>query len=94
MDRAVVRNLWLPSAYKHGAIPETRHLLRSQQIMDWINHYHPADKPIDTLRLDAKFDSDSTHILWAADVWYSIKKHWVLELQRRIRAHQSMEGHS
>jgi len=33
-----------------------------------------------------KFDSDSSHILWAADVWYSIKKNWVLELQRLIRA--------
>jgi hypothetical protein len=31
-------------------------------------------------------DTELLHILWAADVWYSIKKHWVLELQRRIRA--------
>ena len=26
------------------------------------------------------------NILWAADVWYSIKKHWALEAQRLIRA--------
>jgi hypothetical protein len=25
-------------------------------------------------------------VLWAADVWYSIKKAWVGELQRLIRA--------
>ncbi|MEO8426108.1 MAG: hypothetical protein ABI651_03255, partial [Verrucomicrobiota bacterium] len=94
MDKAVVRNVWLPAAYKHGAIPDTKHLLKSQQIMDWINNYHPTDKPVETLQLDAEFDSDSTHILWAADVWYSIKKHWVLELRRRIRADRSSEGHS
>jgi len=29
---------------------------------------------------------DSSHILWAAGVWYSIKKHWVLELQRLLGA--------
>ena len=87
--KAVVRNVWLPSAYKHGAIPDTKHLLNSQPIKDWINHSHPADRPIDTPQLDVKFDADSSHILWAADVWYSIKKHWVLELQRLLRATHS-----
>jgi hypothetical protein len=86
MGKAIVRNVRLPSAYKHGAIPDTRHLLKSDQIKDWINNYRPADKPLDTPHLDLQFGSDSSHILWAADVWYSIKKHWVLELQRQIRA--------
>jgi hypothetical protein len=86
LDKAAVRNVCLPSAYKHGAIPDTRHLLNSRQIRDWINCYHPADKPIDTPQPGVKFDADSAHVLWAADVWYSIKKHWVLELQRLLRA--------
>jgi hypothetical protein len=89
MDHALVRNVWLPTAYKHGAIPDTKHLLKSQPIMDWINRYHPSDQLIDTPQLDVTFDADSAHILWAAEVWYSIKKHWVLELQRRIRARRS-----
>ena len=59
--------------------------------MDWINNYRPADTPVDTPRVDRTFDADSDHILWAAEVWYSIKKHWVLELQRWIRAHHSQE---
>jgi hypothetical protein len=92
LDKAVVRNVCLPSAYKHGSIPDTKHLLQSQQIKDWINHYHPADKPIDTPRPEMNFDSDSSHILWAADGWYSIKKHWVLELQRLLRAKPAPEG--
>ena len=84
--KAVVRNVWLPTEYKHGEIPNTKHLLKSQQIKDWINNYRPAPEPIITPKLDVQFDADSSHILWAADVWYSIKKHWVLELQRLIQA--------
>jgi hypothetical protein len=87
--KAVVRNVWLPTAYKHGEIPDTEHLLKSQQIIDWINAYHPSAKPLDTLQLNVSFNEDSNHILWAADVWFSIKKHWVLELQRLIRAQNS-----
>jgi hypothetical protein len=84
--KAAVRNVWLPAEYKHGMIPDTQHLLKSQQLMDWINAYRPTDEPIVVAKLDAQFDADSRHILWAADVWYSIKKHWVLELQRLILA--------
>jgi len=94
MGKAVVRNVVLPSAYKHGAIPDTKHLLKSQEMKDWINNYRPPDKAVNAPQLDVKFDVDSKHILWAADVWYSIKKHWVLELQRRIRATGSPEGHA
>jgi len=80
--KAVVRNVQLPSSYNHFTIPATRQLVKSQAIMDWINNYTPTNTP----QLNATFDSDSSHILWAADVWHGIKKHWVLELQRLIRA--------
>ena len=87
-----MRNVELPSAYKHREIPDTEHLLKSRAILDWINNYVPADKPVDRAQLDVKFDGDSRHILWAADVWHSIKKHWVLELQRSIRARRAPKG--
>jgi hypothetical protein len=90
--KAVVRNVWLPVEYKHGEIPDTKHLLQSQPIKDWINHYRPAAELIVTPTLDARFDADSRHILWAADVWYSVKQHWVLELQRLLRAQPPPEG--
>lgn len=83
---AVVRNVRLPSSYRHGAIPDTKHLLKSQEIRDWINAYQPGHGPLETPKLDFSFDADSKHILWAADVWYSIKKHWVIELQRLLQA--------
>ena len=28
---AVVRNVWLPAAYQHGTIPDTRHLLKTRR---------------------------------------------------------------
>lgn len=87
--KALVRNVWLPSEYKHGSIPDTKHLLESQAMKDWINNYRPASDLIVTPQLDQQFDSDSSHILWAADVWFSIKKHWVLELQRLIQARRA-----
>jgi len=79
---AMVRNVQLSSGHNHFNAPSTRHLLDSQEIIDWINNYEPADTPTP----EVKFDSDSSNILWAADVWFSIKKHWVLELQRLISA--------
>jgi hypothetical protein len=88
--KAVVRNVRLPSAYWHSTIPNTQHLVKSQKIKDWINQYRPTGKPLDTPSLDVEFDSDTSNILWAADVWFSIKKHWVLELQRVIRAKRAL----
>ena len=80
--RATVRNVRLPTACRHGSVPDTRRLLASREMVDWINHYTPANPPA----LNVQFKDDSPNILWAADVWYEIKKHWVLELQRLIRA--------
>ena len=42
--------------------------------------------------LDAVLPQDPDapqHVLWAADVWYSIKKHWCLEAQNRVRAQRA-----
>jgi hypothetical protein len=79
---ASVRNVQLRLGTSHGTVPVSDHLLKSREIIDWINAYQPTSKP----RLNVKFESDSSHILWAADAWHGIKKHWVLELQRVIRA--------
>jgi hypothetical protein len=77
-----IRNVELPALYPHCTLPATAHLLESREIIDWINSYQPTEKP----RLRVKFEANAAHILWAADVWHDIKKHWVLELQRVIRA--------
>jgi hypothetical protein len=62
--------------------------LKSQAIKDWINNYTPSDQPVATPSMDAPLDANCRNLLWAAEVWFSIKKHWVLELQRVIRANR------
>lgn len=79
---AHVRNIRLQTGSNHFNTPSTKHLLDRPKVMEWIYNYTPSEQPTP----DGKFGSDSSHIQWAADVWYSIRKHWVLELQRIIRA--------
>ncbi len=79
---ASVRNVKLPVSYSHVTVPTTSHLPKNRKIIDWINNYSPSSEP----KLTLKFESSSRNILWAADVWHSIKKHWVLEIQRLIHA--------
>jgi hypothetical protein len=84
---AKVRNLELPMDYSHVFVPATSHLARDPAMRAWINAYVPgqsADPPV-----QAQFTDNS---LWAADVWYSIKKHWVLEAQKLVRARQALAG--
>jgi len=86
--KAQVRNIELPAFWSHGSVPDTRHLLNSQELKDRINAYTP-DQPM-TLDDPANSDPETMHLMWAQDVWFSIKKHWVLELQRLIRARRAL----
>jgi len=79
---ANVRNVVLPAAYNHVMVPLTQALARDPQVRNWINDYRPG-KSADPSALPG---DAALHVLWAADVWYSIKKHWCLEAQRLIRA--------
>ena len=53
----------------------------------WIDAYVPGRRR----RRDAAGDAGDD-VLWAADVWYSVKKHWALEAQRLIRARRAALG--
>ena len=88
--RAVVRNVRLPSASGHASIPYAKNLLKDQEIVDWINNYQPADPAVDAPELNPRFGLKNARVLWAAEVWRGIKKHWVLELQRVIRAKRDL----
>jgi hypothetical protein len=88
---ARVRNVQLPAGWAHGPIPDTEHLLKSQAVMDRINGYHPppgADIVIE--QNEDTMNPETLYLPWAEDVWFSIRKHWVLELQRLIRARRAM----
>jgi hypothetical protein len=80
--QARVRNVRLPATSAHLSIPDAKGLLEDQTIKEWIASYEVPSPD------GAKPDpgSKSARALWAAEVWYGIRKHWVLELQRLIRA--------
>ena len=89
LGTAVVSNVKLPAGYSHFRIPITEHLAGSTKTREWINNYAPAaEKP----EITVGFEADSDNILFAADIWYSIKKHWCIELQQLIRAKRRMEN--
>ena len=92
---ARVRNVQLPSEWKHREIPDTKRLLKSQATIDRINNYTPGDKSFVTVEPNADtLNPETMHLFWAEDVWYSLKKHWVIELQRLIRARRALHGDS
>jgi hypothetical protein len=79
---AAVRNVVLPMTYNHITVPITHALAADPKARAWINAYVPGT--VDEPRVPA--DVRGLNILWAADVWFSIKKHWCLEAQTLIRA--------
>ena len=82
---AQVRNVELPPAYSHVFVVQTSALARDPAMREWLNAYVPgraAELPANALSTD--------NSLWAADVWYSIKKHWVLEAQKFVRAKREL----
>jgi hypothetical protein len=84
---AVVRNVSLPGHYNHVTLPATRRFAEDKALRDWINRYTPdATLPPPP----APAAGSDNGLLWATDVWYSVKKHWVLEAQRVIRARRDL----
>jgi len=86
--KANVRNVMLPATYNHVMVPATRELAQDAQVRDWINAFVPG-KDLDPSGLPIEA---SMHVMWAADVWYSIKKHWCIEAQNLIRARRMALG--
>ncbi len=82
---AKVHNVNLPIGYNHVFVPNTDYLIDEPRKRDWINAY-PGAKEGDAATIPG---GDDDHVLWAADVWHSIKKHWCLEAQRLIRAQRA-----
>lgn len=90
--QALVRNVRLPSSNAHLSIPYAKELLENPEALDWIQHYQPGREPGDTPEATMEFGLKNARILWAAEVWYGIKKHWVLELQRLIQSQSTRQN--
>ncbi len=81
---ARVRNVMLPAAYSHVALPAAAHLAANAATRAWIERYVPG------MALPALPEADVQNLLHAADIWYSVKKHWCLEAQRLVRAQRAV----
>jgi hypothetical protein len=80
---AQVRNVALPPAAGHVSLPLAKPLALDPITRAWIDDYAPGPG---VPELPASSSADVANLLHAADIWYSIKKHWCLEAQRLIRA--------
>ncbi len=78
---ALVRNVILPESCSHIGLPLTEGLAERPETRRWIEAYTPADSSqrpgLETLETEG-------NIVFAAELWYSIKKLWCLELKRSI----------
>jgi hypothetical protein len=81
LGSAHVRNVILPPTASHIDLPRVAELAANPVTRDWIERYTPGtDAPQPHVAID------TSNLLHAADIWYSVKKHWCLEAQRLIRA--------
>jgi len=84
--QAMVRNVRLRSLSAHSNLPDTSGLLKDEEVRKWIDHYQPGGTPGGTTTAGIGSGTKSARMVWAAEVWHAIKKHWVLEVQRLVRA--------
>jgi len=85
LGTAQVRNVELPSDYSHVTVAATAHLARDPALRDWINAYVPGQTT-----MPPSSQANTTNLMWAADVWHDIKKHWAKQAQQVLREQQRM----
>ena len=77
-----MRNVILPADYTHIGLPDTRHLAANPVTRAWIEAYTPEAHAA----IPDAAGADTTNLVHAADIWYSVKRHWTLEAQRLVAA--------
>jgi hypothetical protein len=87
MGTAAVRNILLPEDYHHVTLPYVRHLANQPVTRNWINDYRPNTP---ARELPASPNIDTTNLVHAADIWFSIKKHWCIAAQTLVRARRAL----
>jgi hypothetical protein len=79
---AAVRNVTLPVTYTHIGLPRTEHLAADPVTRAWIDAYAPGT----SVAVPDEHGVDTTNLVHAADIWYSVKKNWCLSARRRLDA--------
>ncbi len=77
----LVRNVTLPAGISHVFVPGTAGLVQQPAMRAWLNDYNPKNA-----KQPPPPESDADDVVWAADNWFNIKRHWTLEAQRFVRA--------
>ncbi|MFO1312693.1 MAG: hypothetical protein U1F41_11595 [Burkholderiales bacterium] len=73
---SAVRNVVLPASYSHIGAPAMEHLARQPSTRAWIAAWQPGSTE------PPPADADVRNLELAADLWYSIRRHWCIEGQR------------
>ncbi len=79
---AAVRNVILPATYTHIGLPAAEHLAANPITRAWIDAYSPDG----AVALPDDAEVDTANLVHAADIWYSVKRHWAREAQRLVAA--------
>lgn len=78
---ATVQNVVLPRESTHLGIPLIEDLAKNDQTRAWISNYRPSNGYVQP---PLASEGETRNILFAAEMWFNIKKHWCLELKRWI----------
>jgi len=81
LGTAQVRNVRLPDSTSHVMVAALEPLATDPAVRAWINAYRPGRPPGPPPQTEVPLDN----LLFAAEVWHGLKKHWVLEAQRALR---------
>jgi hypothetical protein len=74
---ARVRNVLLPAEYSHVGLPLVDQLPNVPTFRAWIDAWRPGSQtPMPT--------GGTTNLVHAADLWYSVKRHWCEQAQRLL----------
>jgi hypothetical protein len=77
---AHVRNVVLPSSYRHLDVPVVEHLAADPRTRAWIDAWRPgSDAP-------PPEGADSRNLLLAADIWHGVKRAWCTGAKARMSA--------
>lgn len=74
LGHARVRSVVLPDSYHHLSLPRTEHLAADASIRAWIDAWSPESSA--TLP-----GGDTSNLVHAADIWYSVKHQWCVQAQ-------------
>lgn len=78
-----VRNVLLPARYSHIGAPLMAHLAAQPATRAYILAWRPDAPPALPEGVDVR------NLELAADLWHSIRRHWCVEGQRRLRTEES-----